>query len=98
MGQYPKQSVARLLIGERANYRVGHLEPERITTGTLESRFGPVGPMKVATMINKEQGIVRNNRGEEQPADKERGQNVNPVEEKKKTEDELQKTAEKSGF
>jgi hypothetical protein len=36
--------------------------------------------------------------GEEQPADKERTQNVTSVEEKKKTEDEVQKAAEKSGF
>jgi hypothetical protein len=49
-------------------------------------------------MTNKDQGIVRDNRGEEQPADKERAQNVTSVEEKKKTEDEVQKTAEKSGF
>jgi hypothetical protein len=49
-------------------------------------------------MTNKDQGIVRDNRGKEQPADKERAQNVTSVEEKKKTEDEVQKTAEKSGF
>jgi hypothetical protein len=49
-------------------------------------------------MTNKSQGIVRDNKGEEQPADKERAQNVTSVEEKKKTEDEVQKTAEKSGF
>jgi hypothetical protein len=46
---------------------------------------------------NKSQGIVRN-KGEEQPADKDRAQKVTSVEEKKKTEDEVQKTAEKSGF
>jgi hypothetical protein len=48
-------------------------------------------------MINKDQGIVRN-KGEEQPADKERAQHVTSIEEKKKLEDEVQKTAEKSGF
>jgi hypothetical protein len=47
---------------------------------------------------NKDRGIVRDNRGEEQPADKERAQNATSVEEKTKTEDEVQKTAEKSGF
>ena len=47
---------------------------------------------------DKGQGIVRDNRGEEQPADKDRAQNVHSVEEKKKTEDDVQKTAEKSGF
>jgi hypothetical protein len=46
---------------------------------------------------DKSQGIVRK-RGEEQPADKDRAQHVTSVEEKKKTEDEVQKTAEKSGF
>jgi hypothetical protein len=49
-------------------------------------------------MTNKSQGIVRDNKGEEQPADNERAQNVISVEERKKTEDEAQKTAEKSGF
>jgi hypothetical protein len=49
-------------------------------------------------MTNRDQGIVRDNKGEEQPADKERAQNVTSVEEKKKTEDEVQKTVEKSGF
>ena len=47
---------------------------------------------------NKSQGIVRDERGQEQPGDKERAQHVTSVEEKKKTEDEVQKTAEKSGF
>jgi 2-polyprenyl-6-methoxyphenol hydroxylase-like FAD-dependent oxidoreductase len=37
-------------------------------------------------------------RGEEQPADKERAQNVTSVEEEKTTEDEVQKTVEKRGF
>jgi hypothetical protein len=46
---------------------------------------------------DRSQGIVRK-RGEEQPADKERAQNVTSVGEKKKTEDEVHKTAEKSGF
>jgi hypothetical protein len=46
---------------------------------------------------DKSQGIVRK-RGEEQPADKERAQKVTSVEEKKKAEEEVQKTAEKSGF
>jgi hypothetical protein len=46
---------------------------------------------------DKSQDIVRK-RGEKQPADKERAQKVTSVEEKKKTEDEVQKTAEKSGF
>jgi hypothetical protein len=46
---------------------------------------------------NKSQGIVRK-RGEEQPADKDRAQTVTSVEEKKKTEDDIQQTAEKSGF
>jgi hypothetical protein len=46
----------------------------------------------------KSQGIVRDGRGEEQPADKARARKVASVEEKKKTEDEMQKTAEKSGF
>jgi hypothetical protein len=46
---------------------------------------------------DKSQGIVRK-RGEEQPADKDRAQHVTSVEEKRKTEDETQKTAEKSGF
>ena len=44
------------------------------------------------------QGIVRDERGQEQPADKARAQHVTSVEEKKKTEDEIRKTAEKSGF
>jgi hypothetical protein len=47
---------------------------------------------------DKSQGIIRDKRGEEQPADKERAQRVTSVEEKKKTEAEVQKTAEKSGF
>jgi hypothetical protein len=47
---------------------------------------------------DRSQGIVRDERGEEQLADKERAQKVTSVEEKKKTEDEVQKTAEKSGF
>ena len=47
---------------------------------------------------NKSQGIVRDERGQEQPTDKERARHVTSVEEKKKTEDEVQKTAEKSGF
>ena len=46
----------------------------------------------------KSQGIVRDERGQEQPADKARAQHVTSVEEKKKTEDEINKTAEKSGF
>jgi hypothetical protein len=47
-------------------------------------------------MDDKEsQGIVRDERGQEQPADKKRAQHVTSVEEKKKTEDEIQKTAEK---
>jgi hypothetical protein len=46
----------------------------------------------------KSRGIVRDERGQEQPADKERAQNVTSVEEKKKTEEEVQKTAEESGF
>jgi hypothetical protein len=49
-------------------------------------------------MQDKSQGIVRDKRGEEQPADKERAQNVTSVEEKKKNEAEIQKIAEKSGF
>jgi hypothetical protein len=57
-----------------------------------------VGPSWELIMTNKSQGIVRDNKGEEQPVDKERAQNVTSVEEKKKTEDEVQKTAEKSGF
>jgi hypothetical protein len=40
--------------------------------------------MKESTMTNNDQGIVRDNRGEEQPADKERAQNATSVEEKKK--------------
>jgi hypothetical protein len=44
----------------------------------------------------KSQGIIRDERGQEQPADKKRAQHVTSVEEK--TEDEIQKTAEKSGF
>jgi hypothetical protein len=46
----------------------------------------------------KSQGIVREERDQEQPADKERAQHVTSVEEKKKTEDEIQKSARKSGF
>jgi hypothetical protein len=58
-----------------------------------------VGPTEETVMLDdKSQGIVRDNRGEEQPADKDRAQKVNSVEEKKKTEDDVQKTAEKSGF
>lgn len=45
-----------------------------------------------------EQGIVRDERGQEQPADKARAQHVTSVEEKKRIEDEIRKTAEKSGF
>jgi len=44
------------------------------------------------------QGIIRDGKGQEQPADKERAQHVTSVEEKKKTEEEIRKTAEKSGF
>ena len=47
---------------------------------------------------NKSQGIVRDERGQEQPADKERAQKVASIEEKKKVETEVEKTAEKSGF
>ena len=47
---------------------------------------------------DKSQGIVRDKRGEEQPAHKDRAQKVTSVEEKKKNEAEIQKTAEKSGF
>jgi hypothetical protein len=47
---------------------------------------------------NESQGIVRDERGQEQPADKDRAQKVTSVEEKKKVETEVQKTAEKSGF
>jgi hypothetical protein len=47
---------------------------------------------------DKGQGIVRDEKGQEQPADKERAQHATSVEEKKKTEHEIQKTAEKSGF
>jgi hypothetical protein len=47
---------------------------------------------------DKSQGIVRDKRGEEQSADKDRAQKVTSVEKKKKTEAEVQKTAEKSGF
>jgi hypothetical protein len=47
---------------------------------------------------DKGQGIVRDEKGQEQPADKERAQHVTSVEEKKKTEHEIQETAEKSGF
>jgi hypothetical protein len=47
----------------------------------------------------KSRGIVRDERGQEQPADEERAQNVTSVEEKKKkTEEEVRKTAEESGF
>lgn len=42
--------------------------------------------MKESIMTDKDQGIVRDNRGEEQPADKERAQNVTSVEEKAKNE------------
>jgi hypothetical protein len=47
---------------------------------------------------NKSQGIVRDERGQEQPADKDRAQKVTSVKEKKKVEAEVQKTAVKSGF
>ena len=47
---------------------------------------------------NKSQGIVRDERGQEQPSDKERARHVTLVEEKKKTEDKVQKTAERSAF
>ena len=49
-------------------------------------------------MADKSQGIVHDNKGQKQPADKELAQHVSSVKEKKKTEDEVQKTAEKSGF
>jgi hypothetical protein len=42
-------------------------------------------------MTNKDQGIVRDKKGEKQPADKERAQNATSVEEKKKTEDGFRK-------
>jgi hypothetical protein len=42
-------------------------------------------------MPNKSQGIVRDERGQEQPADKERAQKVVSVEEKKKVETEVEK-------
>lgn len=45
----------------------------------------------------KSQGIVRDERDQEQPADKKRAQHVTSVEEKKKIEDEIQKTARKAG-
>lgn len=44
------------------------------------------------------QGIIRDGKGQEQPADKARAQQVTSVEEKKKTEEAIRKTAEKSGF
>jgi hypothetical protein len=47
---------------------------------------------------DKSEGIVRDQLGEEQPVDKDRAQKVTSVEEKRKTEAEVQKTAEKSGF
>jgi hypothetical protein len=47
---------------------------------------------------DKGQGIVRDGKGQERPSDKDRAQHVTSVEEKKKTEHEIQKTAEKSGF
>jgi hypothetical protein len=47
-------------------------------------------------MTDKDQGIVRdNNRGEEQPADKERAQNVASVEEKAKNERREKKGAQR---
>ncbi len=46
----------------------------------------------------KSQWIIRDERGQEQPADKKRAQHITSVDEKKKTEVEVQKTAEKSGF
>src|SRR5207342_2161118 len=47
---------------------------------------------------DKDQGIERDDRGQEQPADKERAQTVTSVEEKKRTEEQVRKLAEKSGF
>jgi hypothetical protein len=47
---------------------------------------------------DKSQGIIRGGKGQEQPADKERAQHVTSVEDTKKTEEEIRKTAEKSGF
>jgi hypothetical protein len=48
-------------------------------------------PPKESIMTGKDQGIVRDNRGEEQPVDKERAQNVTSVEEKAKNEKTEQK-------
>lgn len=46
---------------------------------------------------DRSQGIVRDKRGEEQPADKERAQDVTSVEERRKNEAEGGKKAEKAG-
>jgi hypothetical protein len=46
----------------------------------------------------KSQGIVRDENGQEQPADKEHAQPVAIVEEKNKKDDDFQKVREKSGF
>jgi hypothetical protein len=51
-----------------------------------------VVPAKESIMTDKDhQGIVRDNRGEDQPADKERAQNVTSVEEKARNEKKEQK-------
>ena len=47
---------------------------------------------------DKDQGIKRDDRGQDQPADKERAQTATTVEEKKRTEEQVRKLAEKSGF
>jgi len=53
---------------------------------------GAVPYAGASRMVDKKsQGIIRDERGQEQPADNKRAQHVTSVEEKKKTEDEIQK-------
>ena len=46
---------------------------------------------------NKSQGIVRDERGQEQPADKERAQHMTSVEERKKAEDKSRRPLRRAG-
>ena len=56
-------------------------------------------PQRDCNMVSdKNQGIKRDERGQDQPADKERAQTATSVEEKKRTEEQVRKLASKSGF
>jgi hypothetical protein len=89
---------------DRRHYvRELHAVEQAQARGALRLNLTAAGVLVCVTQevempVDKSQGIVRNKRGEEQPADEDRAKKVTSVEEKKKTEAEVQKTAEKSGF